>query len=267
VTASGDKTARLWDAATGKELARLAHENSVAAASFSPDGAKIVTASDDTRLWDAATGKELARFADGGFLAFSPDGAKIVTASGNTAQLWDAATGAALARLPHEGLVAAAFFSPDGARIVTASRDRTAIDKTARVWDAATGKELARLTHEYRVHTAALSPDVSGGHLRIVTASENNAFLWQVEATTDRLVQTAKSHLPRCLTQEQRAQHFLPKAPPIWCITGPGLEAEKDPAKWQPKWPYQSAAWRDWLAARQRRENPPVPASESGSEP
>jgi len=68
--------------------------------------------------------------------------------------------------------------------------------------------------------------------------------------------------LPRCLTQAQREQYFLPAAPPIWCITGAGLGAEKDSAKWQPKWPYQSAAWRNWLMARQRSENPPIPQEE-----
>ena len=263
VTASWDKTARLWDAATGKELARLAHEGIVRAAAFSPDGARIVTASDDTtaRLWDAA-GKELARLAYEGIVyaaAFSPDGARIVTASSDTtARLWDAATGEERALLAHEGMVNAAAFGPDGARIVTASGD-----KTARFWNAATGKELARLAHEDSVVAAALSPDVSGGRLRIVTLSKNVAFLWQVEASTDQLVQTAKKRLPRCLTQAQRAQYFLPKAPPIWCISGPGLEAEKDPARWQPRWPYQSAAWRNWLVARQRGESPPIPAGSS----
>ena len=66
VTASGDGTARLWDATTGQELAVLrGHEDEVNSASFSPDGARIVTASDDrtTRLWDATTGQELARIA------------------------------------------------------------------------------------------------------------------------------------------------------------------------------------------------------------
>ena len=68
VTASDDKTARLWDAATGKELVRLAHEAPSTAAAFSPDGARVLTASEDktARLWDAATGKELARLAHEG---------------------------------------------------------------------------------------------------------------------------------------------------------------------------------------------------------
>jgi WD40 repeat protein len=54
VTASHDRSARLWDAASGKQLAVLqGHEDSVGSAAFSPDGAKVVTASDDrtARIW------------------------------------------------------------------------------------------------------------------------------------------------------------------------------------------------------------------------
>jgi hypothetical protein len=57
VTASSDNTARLWDAATGTEIAVLrgrGHEHAVLSAAFSPDGTRVVTASDDNtaRLWD-----------------------------------------------------------------------------------------------------------------------------------------------------------------------------------------------------------------------
>jgi WD40 repeat protein len=64
--------------------------------------------------------------------AFSPDGARIATASEDkTARIWDAATGKEITVLRgHESYVLSAAFSPDGARIVTASGD-----KTARIWD------------------------------------------------------------------------------------------------------------------------------------
>jgi hypothetical protein len=67
-----------------------------------------------------------------GSAAFSPEGARVVTASGDkTARLWDAATGKQVAVLRgHDDLVRSAAFSPDGSRVVTASED-----KTARLWD------------------------------------------------------------------------------------------------------------------------------------
>jgi WD40 repeat protein len=182
VTASDDRTARLWDAASSKELAALqGHEGEVFSAEFSPDGAKLVTGSaDDTaRVWDAATGKELAVLqgheGEVKSAAFSPDGAKVVTGSADdTARVWDAANGKELALLQgHEGEVKSAAFSPDGSKVVTASADRS-----ARVWDAASGEELAVLDgHEGEVFSAAFSPDGA----KVVTASDDNtARLWDV---------------------------------------------------------------------------------------
>ena len=59
--------------------------------------------------------------------AFSPDGLRIVTASDDsTARVWDAATGKPIATLSgHSGRVGSAAFSRDGLRIVTASYDKT----------------------------------------------------------------------------------------------------------------------------------------------
>jgi WD domain, G-beta repeat len=98
VTASLDKTARLWDAETGKPIGEplTGHAQTVRSAAFSPDGKRVVTASADktARLWDAETGKpvgELIGHADQVLsAAFSPDGKRVVTASEDkTARLWE----------------------------------------------------------------------------------------------------------------------------------------------------------------------------------
>ena len=63
VTASYDNTARVWDTASGEQLAELqGHTAKVSNASFSPDGIRIVTASRDStaRIWDATSGEQLA---------------------------------------------------------------------------------------------------------------------------------------------------------------------------------------------------------------
>jgi hypothetical protein len=101
VTASRDSTARIWNAASGQQIAEpLRHRASLTSAEFSPDGVRIVTASADctARIWDAASGQQI----------------------GNPRR--------------HEDVVVSAAFSPDGARIVTASDDYS-----ARIWDADSG--------------------------------------------------------------------------------------------------------------------------------
>jgi WD40 repeat protein len=146
VTASEDKTARIWDAQTGKPITHpLHHDAGVVAASFSPDGTRIVTASEDktARIWDAQTGQPIGQplYHGSGITkaTFSPDGTRIVTASADsTARIWDAQTGQPIGEpLRHGAAVWSASFSPDGAHIVTASYDRT-----ARIWDAQTGQPI-----------------------------------------------------------------------------------------------------------------------------
>ena len=178
LTASADKTARLWDAASGKLIASFDHQDGVSAAKFSPDGARILTASADktAKLWDAASGKLIASFAHQDtvrWAEFSPDGARILTASWDkTAKLWGVAPGELITSFAHQDGVQWAAFSPDGARILTASTD-----KTAKLWDVALGKLIASFAHQDGVSAAAFSPDGA----RILTGSaDNTAKLWDV---------------------------------------------------------------------------------------
>jgi WD40 repeat protein len=81
-----NRAARVWDAATGKEIAVLrGHTDIIVAAHFSADSGRIVTASWDrtARVWDANTGKQLAVLEGNPFALhdafFSPDGRRVLT--------------------------------------------------------------------------------------------------------------------------------------------------------------------------------------------
>lgn len=158
---SSDKTARLWEVPTGRELVVFAgHFDEIISVAFSLDGNSILTGSGSldaegnlrergdytARLWDTKTGKEIQRFT--GPLSpvmsvgFSPDGLSVFTGGfDGTARLWDRVTGREIRQFTgHSDIVRSVSFSPDGRFILTAS-----YDSTARLWDASTGKELCRL--------------------------------------------------------------------------------------------------------------------------
>ena len=65
---SYDRSVRLWDAASGKELRRyFGHKREVLTVAFSPDGRVLACGGVDgaLRLVETATGRELAGLAEG----------------------------------------------------------------------------------------------------------------------------------------------------------------------------------------------------------
>jgi dipeptidyl aminopeptidase/acylaminoacyl peptidase len=145
-TASDDGAARVFDATTGAELARIDHARRVRAVAFAPDGTRVATASDDgaARVFDATTGTELARIDHDSrvtAVAFAPDGTRVATGSDDhSARVFDATTGTELARLAHDAPVSAVAFAPDGTRVATGNDDHS-----ARVFEAKSELLLARV--------------------------------------------------------------------------------------------------------------------------
>jgi WD40 repeat protein/serine/threonine protein kinase len=180
-TGSWDKTAKVWDAASGRELVTLkGHTDRIDSVAFSPDGQRIVTGSWDNtaKLWDSASGKELLVLKGHTdwihSVAYSMDGQRIVTGGDDmTAKVWDAASGRELLTLKgHGGPIDSVAFSWDGQQIVTGSWDHT-----AKVWDAVSGRELVSLKGNSLIYSVAISPDGQ----RIVTGGwDHTAHVWDV---------------------------------------------------------------------------------------
>jgi WD40 repeat protein/serine/threonine protein kinase len=166
---------------------------SVLAASFSPDGSRVVTgrAENVVSVYDARTGVELyilkGHEADVRSASFSKDGSRLLTGSSDgTARIWDANTKAQLLPLSGRGgMVYCASFSPDESQVVTAN-----LANTAKIWDANTGVELRTLKgHTGAVRSAYFNRDGT----RVVTASEDGtAKMW--DARTGVAMLTLEGH-------------------------------------------------------------------------
>ncbi|MDM8524828.1 WD40 repeat domain-containing protein [Desulfococcaceae bacterium HSG8] len=180
---SGDKTVRLWDVETGKQVSQFTgHASWVGSVAFSPDGRRLASGShyNMVRLWNVETGKQISQFTghtdDVNSVAFSPDGRRLASGSDDkTVRLWNVQTGEQVSRFTgHISDVNSVAFSPDGRGLASGSKDNT-----VRLWDVQTGKQVSQLSgHTDAVRSVAFSPDGR----RLASGSEDNTVrLWDVQ--------------------------------------------------------------------------------------
>jgi WD40 repeat protein len=188
LTASHDRTTRLWDRASLKPIGTvLRHQGEVRSAAFSPDGKHILVggkgawwSGGEARLWDISK----ARFTSTTFphpkpvlaVAFQRTGKVCATASEDgAARLWDVASRKRVGPLlQHPGTVFALAFSPDGSTLATGCQDGK-----VRLWDVASGKLLdSWLAHPAEIKSIAFSADGR----KVLTGSDFDftARLWDV---------------------------------------------------------------------------------------
>ncbi|HEU5060213.1 MAG TPA: WD40 repeat domain-containing protein, partial [Kofleriaceae bacterium] len=181
LTACADQTARIWDAATGRELLTMQHPAPLAIARFSRDGLKLATGADDgaVRVWDARTGALLDTFtghpAAVGAIGWDRSGARVVSgAVDGSIRVWSLADRKPLLELQgHDGkVVVFAEFHPSRRSIVTVGSDDQVIE-----WDAAGGGILARTGK----HPRRRGQFDRTGRLLVSATSNRSAEIWQLD--------------------------------------------------------------------------------------
>ncbi|MFB2969677.1 NB-ARC domain-containing protein [Aerosakkonema sp. BLCC-F183] len=188
VSASGDKTLKVWDLASGKELNTLGgHTNLVKAVAIAPNSKFAVSASVDKTLkvWDLASGnvlKTLSGHTDSvNGVAIAPDGKFAVSVSvDKTLKVWDLASGNVLKTLSgHTDSVNAVAIAPGGKFAVSASSN-----DTLKVWDLATGNQLKTLSgHTDLVYAVAIAPD---GKFAVSASMDTTLKVWDLATGEER---------------------------------------------------------------------------------
>ena len=126
-----DRTARVWEVATGENIATLETSGMVLGTAFSPDGKCLATGANNktVTLWCTKTWQPMATLDTVSFesFAFSPDGSRLViggTWPEQRIQVWDVETRELIVALSgHKSDVESLAFSPDGRLLASGGFD------------------------------------------------------------------------------------------------------------------------------------------------
>ena len=189
VTAAG----RIWDAATGRELAALRDDEgkafqpwASASVLFASDGKSVVSwGNRDVRFWDTESGREIRRIVVPQpvfSIALAPDGRFLATGlqADHTIRLWHVASGREVAKLSGLGDVSPTLaFSPDGRLLASGSGDYTqSVDRSVRLWELVSGREVRRFDwHRAGVTRVAFLPD---GRSLVSSSADATALVWDI---------------------------------------------------------------------------------------
>jgi len=224
LSASEDKTLKLWELATGRCLRTYkGHTWAAFSTVFSPNGSFILSGSEDKtlKLWDVNADqcvrtfegniKSLRVSPNGGFdfsgfdghtksvrsVCFSPDG-RFALSGGDDSKmnLWDVSTGRCLSTLEEQSQGEFTFlygpqkmmsvcFSPDGRFALSGS-----MDNTVKLWEIHTGRHVRTFKgHTQGVWSVCVAPN---GRLVLSGSDDKTLKLWDIGS--GRCVRTFTGH-------------------------------------------------------------------------
>ncbi len=199
VCRSTDRSWRLWEVPTGREISGTRMSESIEKLAYSQDGDQFASGDDSgvVRLWSSNDGALLGEFQTGGritVLAFGEGGGKIVTAGFESSlQIWQQQTNKGfrqLAKWTAPAVIAVAQLDPEAHRMITCT-----VRGQWRVWDLVNLRPATEwFPHGHGGHSAAFGPDGSS----VFTFSRECELLrWQLSSVPRlRLLESQTGRLP-----------------------------------------------------------------------
>jgi hypothetical protein len=192
-------------------------------------------------VYDAVTGQRIERrqfeFGEGNqCVRMSPDKRHAILVNDTSARIVDFNTGSVVRDFPfdvsqHFQLLGVAF-TPIGNRLVIYGSDGllNMMDVESGVFVDSNG-----ISPLVGGHPIPFGLDRSGKQVLILRSDQQ--YGWSVFPTAEDLIETARAHVPICISPAERTAFYLPVEPPDWCIE-------------LAKIPYNTDDWRRWLAAK-----------------
>jgi WD40 repeat protein len=214
ITASADRTAAVWELASGQRLVRLeGHASAVRDVAIDQDNNLVTTISDAAgtlgmstlETWNTKSGKRVRSAIPvtgiGHTVRFLPpdedemSGQRVLVATGSraheagTVRIYDLQSGEVVGQpMRHADAVTFMTLGPAGSQVLTTSRDAT-----ARIWDSRSGTPLTQpLEHPTAVVYGQIRAD---GRFLVTGCSDGSTYIWDI--ASGQLVQRGPLHRQR----------------------------------------------------------------------